>query len=99
MARLLIVDDEKSICQMLEIAFRKDGHMVETVSSGAAAKKKIESQAYDIIISDIRMPDVSGIDLLEHGPPPPPPPPPPPITAAAKLDTAIDAVNLGAYPD
>ncbi len=97
MARLLIVDDEKSICQMLEIAFRKDGHMVETVSSGAAAKKKIESQAHDIIISDIRMPDVSGIDLLEHARATRSPAPFILITAVAKLDTAIEAVNLGAY--
>ena len=65
MARLLIVDDEKSLCQMLEIVFRKDGHLVETVSSGQAAKKKIESQVYDLIISDIRMPDLTGIELLE----------------------------------
>ena len=41
MARLLVVDDEPSLCQMLEIAFRKDGHTVETVSSGQAALKKI----------------------------------------------------------
>jgi len=97
MARLLIVDDERSICQMLEIAFRKDGHMVETVSSGAAAKKKIESQAYDLIISDIRMPDVSGIDLLEHARVTRSSAPFILITAVAKLDTAIEAVNLGAY--
>src|SRR3989442_477009 len=97
MARLLIVDDEKSICQMLEIAFRKDGHMVETVSSGAAAKKKIDSQAYDIIISDIRMPDVNGIDLLEHARVTRSSAPFILITAVAKLDTAIEAVNLGAY--
>jgi len=55
MARLLIVDDEKSICQMLEIAFRKDKHLVETVMSGQEAKRKIESQVYDLIVSDIRM--------------------------------------------
>jgi DNA-binding response OmpR family regulator len=35
----LVVDDERSICQMLEIALSKDGHKVETVSSGDAAKK------------------------------------------------------------
>ena len=50
MARLLIVDDEKSLCQMLEIVFRKDGHLVETVSSGQAAKKKIESK-FTILLS------------------------------------------------
>jgi two-component system response regulator PilR (NtrC family) len=97
MARLLIVDDEKSICQMLEIAFRKDGHGVETVSSGAAAKKKIESQAYDLIISDIRMPDVTGIELLEHSHTAGNHAPFILITAVPKLDTAIQALNLGAY--
>ncbi len=40
MARLLVVDDEKSLCQMLEIGFRKDGHSVETVFSGQAAEEK-----------------------------------------------------------
>jgi len=96
-ARLLIVDDEKSLCQMLEIAFRKDGHLVETVCSGQAAKKKIESQVYDLVISDIRMPDLTGIELLEffresHNPagfil----------ITAVPTMSTAIEALNLGAY--
>jgi len=64
MARLLVVDDEKSICQVLEIAFRKEGHAVETVTSGQHAKRKIESAAYDAIIADIRMPDLTGIELL-----------------------------------
>ena len=96
MARLLIIDDEASICQMLEIAFRKEGHVVETVSSAPAALKKIESQAYDLIISDIRMPGLTGIDLLARTreirvsaafil-----------ITAFSDAETAIQAVNLGA---
>ncbi len=97
MSRLLIVDDEKSICQLLEITFRKDGHIVETVTSGQLAKKKIESQVYDVIIADIRMPDLTGIELLEHArathnagafil-----------ITAVPTMPTAIQALNLGAY--
>ncbi len=97
MARLLIVDDEKSICQMLEIAFRKDGHSVETVSSGATAKKKIDSQAYDLIISDIRMPDLTGIELLEFARTAGNHAPFVLITAVPRLDTAIQALNLGAY--
>jgi two-component system response regulator PilR (NtrC family) len=97
MARLLIVDDEKSICQMLEIAFRKDGHTVETVSNSSSAKKKIESQAFDLIISDIRMPDVSGIELLEYSASAGNHAPFILITAVPKLDTAIQALNLGAY--
>jgi two-component system, NtrC family, response regulator PilR len=97
MARLLVVDDEKSICQLLEIAFRKAGHTVETATNGQLAKKKIESQVYDVIIADIRMPDLTGIDLLNHArathsfaafil-----------ITAVPTMPSAIEALNLGAY--
>jgi len=97
MARLLIVDDEPSICQMLEIAFRKDGHTVETVSSGQAALKKIDSQAHDLIISDIRMPDLSGIDLLKRTRETHSSAPFILITAVPTMTTAIQALNLGAY--
>lgn len=97
MARLLIVDDEKSICQMLEIAFRKQGHLVETVSTGQAAKKKVESQVYDLIISDIRMPDLSGIDLLEYAKATRNPGLFILITAVPTMSSAIKALNLGAH--
>jgi len=97
MARLLIVDDEKSLCQLLEIAFRKDGHTVETVLSGQAAKKKIESQVYDLIISDIRMPDLTGIELLEFATSQHNPAAFLLITAVPTMSTAIQALNLGAY--
>ncbi len=97
MARLLIVDDEKSICQLMEIAFRKTGHVVETTSSGQTAKKKIESQVYDIIISDIRMPDLTGIELLEYARGTRNPAAFILITAVPTMPTAIQALNLGAY--
>src|SRR5271157_1944865 len=97
MARLLIIDDEKSLCQLLEIAFRKKGHLVETVSSGQAAKKKIESQVYDLIISDIRMPDLTGIDLLKYAHETRNPAAFILITAVPTMSTAIQALNLGAY--
>jgi len=97
MARLLIVDDERSLCQLLEIAFRKKGHGVETVLSGQAAQKKIESQVYDLIISDIRMPDMTGIDLLEWARATRNPAAFILITAVPTMSTAIKALNLGAY--
>ena len=96
MARLLIVDDEKSLCQMLEIAFRKDGHMVETASSGQSAVKKIESHAHDLIICDIRMPDVTGIELLEKARESGNPAAFILITAVPTVTTAVQALNLGA---
>jgi two-component system, NtrC family, response regulator PilR len=97
MARILIVDDEKSLCQMLEIAFRKEGLSVETVSSGKAALAKIESHVYDLIISDIRMPDLTGIEVLERARETRNPAAFILITAVPTVTTAIQALNLGAY--
>ena len=97
MARLLIVDDEKSICQVLEIAFRKAGHVVETVTSGQLAMKKIDSQVYDVIVADIRMPDLTGIDLLHHARASRSPAAFILITAVPTMPSAIQALNLGAY--
>jgi len=97
MTRLLIIDDEQSICQMLEIAFRKQGMSVESVSSGVAAKKKIESQVYDVIISDIRMPDLTGVELLEHARRTNNRAPFILITAVPTVSSAIDGITFGAY--
>src|SRR6202521_724128 len=65
MPHILVVDDEKSICELLEITFRKEVHRVEVAHSVDAAKRKLESQIFDIIISDIRMPGAGGVDLLK----------------------------------
>ena len=97
MARLLIIDDEESLCRVLKDAFGKKGHLVDTVSSGQAAKGKIASQVYDLIISDIRMPDVTGIDLLQFARETRNPAPFILMTAVPTMSTAIQAVNLGAY--
>jgi two-component system, NtrC family, response regulator PilR len=64
MANLLIVDDEQSICEMLEIAFRSQGHRVESATNVDAALRKLERLPYDLLISDIKMPKATGLDLL-----------------------------------
>jgi two-component system, NtrC family, response regulator PilR len=94
--RLLIIDDEPSMCQLLEIAFRKEGYKVETTTSGQAALKKIDSQVYDLIVSDIRMPDISGIDLLKHARQQGSSAGFILITAVPAVETAIQALNMGA---
>ena len=64
MAHILVVDDEKSICELLEITFRKEGHRVEVAHNVEGAKRKLEASLYDIIISDVRMPGQDGVELL-----------------------------------
>jgi two-component system response regulator PilR (NtrC family) len=63
---VLVCDDEGDICRMLEIALRRSGHRVETVTSGEAAKKKLDSAIFDVVISDIKMPGIDGVELLRY---------------------------------
>ena len=96
MAHLLIVDDERSICELLEISFRKEGHRVEVSPNGEAAKRKLASQIYDIVVSDICMPDMDGVELLRYAKEMSPSTTFILITGVPTIDTAIDAVNFGA---
>jgi two-component system response regulator PilR (NtrC family) len=96
MAHILIVDDEKSICELVEITFRKEGHRVEVATSGEAAKRRLSSQIFDIVISDIRMPDCSGVDLLRYAREISPTSVFLLITGVPTVETAIAAVNAGA---
>ena len=97
MAKLLIVDDEESLCRVLALALGNSGHMVDTATTGQAAKEKIDSQPYDIIVADIRMPEVTGLELLEHARAAKIRTPFILMTAVPTMATAIQAVNLGAY--
>src|SRR5271168_2116015 len=96
MAHILVVDDEKSICELLEITFRKEGHRVEVAHNVDAAKRKHESQIFDIIISDIRMPGAGGVDLLKFAKEIAPGSFFLLITGVPTIETAIAAINSGA---
>src|SRR5712692_3671294 len=96
MAHILVVDDEKSICELLEITFRKEGHRVEVANNGESARRRLESQIFDIVISDIRMPDTSGVELLKFTKEIAPSSVFLLITGVPTIDTAIAAINSGA---
>jgi two-component system response regulator PilR (NtrC family) len=96
MAHILVVDDEKSICELLEITFRKEGHRVEVANSVEAAKRKLETSLYDIVISDIRMPGATGVELLRFTREVAPESYFVLITGVPSLETAIAAANEGA---
>src|ERR1700740_441809 len=96
MAHILVVDDEKSICELLEITFRKEGHRVEVANNVEAAKRKLEGSLYDIIISDVRMPGATGVELLRFTREIAPDSYFVLITGVPSLETAIAAANEGA---
>jgi two-component system, NtrC family, response regulator PilR len=96
MAHILVVDDERSICELLEITFRKEGHRVEVAASAEAAKRRLESNLFDIVISDIRLPDQNGVELLAYTREVSPSTVFLLITGLPTVETAIAAVNAGA---
>jgi two-component system response regulator PilR (NtrC family) len=96
MPNILVVDDEKSICELLEITFRKEGYRVEIAHNVEAAKRKLESQIFDIVISDVRMPGASGVDLLRLTKEISPDSFFLLITGVPTIETAIAAINTGA---
>ena len=95
--RILVVDDETSMCQYLTILLRKEGYEVTTASSGVEALALMERRPFDVVISDIQMPQLDGIQLLKGIKAIDPDTPVIMLTAYASEQSAIDAVNLGAY--
>jgi two-component system response regulator PilR (NtrC family) len=96
MANILVCDDERSICELLDIALRKEGHRVETVNSGEAAKRKLDSALFDLVFTDVKMPNVGGIEVLKHARTVSPETAVVLITAVEDVHAAIQAVKEGA---
>jgi len=99
MANILVCDDERSICEMLDIALRRDGHRVETVQSGQAAKNKIDGALYDVIVTDIKMPNIDGIEVLRHAHRVSPDSAVILITAVEDYEAAVESVKAGGASD
>lgn len=64
--RILVVDDEPEVAMLLADILAADGHQVETVGNGALALARLEGRAYDLILSDVRMPELDGPDLYRE---------------------------------
>ncbi len=97
MASILVCDDQRSICEMLDISLRKDGHRVETVNGGEAAKKKLSSANYELLITDIKMPQTDGIEVLRFARHSSPETSVILITAVEDYEAAVQAVKGGAF--
>jgi two-component system response regulator HydG len=94
---VLVVDDESSILDTLRILLRKEGYEVTTAQGGKAGLEQIRSGSHAIVLTDVRMPQVSGLDILQAARDQDPETPVILMTAQASLQTAIQAVNQGAF--
>jgi two-component system response regulator PilR (NtrC family) len=99
MANILICDDERSICEMLDIALRREGYKVETVNSGDLAKRKLDGAIYDVVVTDIKMPRTNGIEVLRHAHQVSPDSAVILITAVDDYEAAVEAVKAGGATD
>jgi two-component system response regulator HydG len=94
---VLVVDDETGILQTLEILLRAEGFDVHVAHGGRAALERIPTLTPDIVISDVRMPGVGGVEVLNAAREHDAEVPVILMTAQATLQTAMQAVNAGAF--
>lgn len=95
--RLLIVEDEETLRSSLQRVFAKDGYEVETAGSAEDALKVLENVSFELIITDIILPGIDGIELLKKVRESFPEEIVIIITAYASLETAVEALRAGAY--
>jgi two-component system response regulator PilR (NtrC family) len=96
MANLLVVDDEQGMRQLLSLVFGRAGHKVRAAENGRRALALLREQSADLIVSDVRMPDMGGIELLREARELLPDVAVVMMTAFATVETAREAFKLGA---
>ncbi len=94
--KILVIDDEKNIGEVIKLLFEKENYEVETAQTGREGIEKIKNDFFDVIISDIKLPDTSGMEILKMAKEIHPEIPIIMITAYASTSTAIEAMKLGA---
>ena len=96
MAQLLVVDDEPSARTTLSLLLRKRGHRVTEAEDVAAAAKRLAEQTFDLVVTDLRMPDGDGLDVLQAARAQADAPEVILLTAYAEWKSAKEAIRLGA---
>ena len=95
--RILVVDDEESLREVLGIMLRREGYRVDLAADGAQADQQLLNQDYDLVISDIKMPRMGGMELLAKVKERTPETLMIMVTAFASTDEAVEAMKQGAY--
>jgi two-component system response regulator PilR (NtrC family) len=95
--RVLVVDDERSMRELLSITLRQAGYAVTLAEDGAAAIERIHQEPFDLVVTDLRMQETDGMDVLRAVRERAPDTIVVVVTAYASTDTAVEAMKLGAY--
>ncbi len=97
MSKILVVDDEQSMRDFLAIMLKKEGHDVVAAENGSDALKAVQTEIFDLVISDVKMAGMNGIIVLKTVKEVSPETVVIMITAYASAETAVEAMKLGAY--
>lgn len=94
---ILFIDDDTSLRTVVAIALGRDGHRVDTAENGMIGLEKFKAGNYDLVIQDVRMPGMNGLELLRHLREANPDVPVVVMTAYSTWEAAVEAMRLGAY--
>lgn len=96
MEKILIIDDEKSILDLLKVVFKKEGYQVATVLSASKALELIKEENFDLVLSDIKLPEMNGLEILKLIKEKNPELPVVMMTAYGTIKQAVEALKAGA---
>src|SRR5215813_11401845 len=97
MGRILIADDQDMMRDSLASTLVREGHEVVAATDGAVALSRLSAGRFDLLITDLKMPKMTGIELLTEAKRLRPEMPVVLMTAFATVNTAVEAMKLGAY--
>ncbi|HEV8283198.1 MAG TPA: sigma-54 dependent transcriptional regulator [Chitinophagaceae bacterium] len=97
MADILIIDDEKAIRKTLSEILSFEGHKIDEASDGEEGLKKFKDKSYDVVLCDIKMPKIDGIEFLQKAVEANPDTPVIMISGHGNIETAVEAVKTGAF--
>jgi two-component system response regulator PilR (NtrC family) len=96
MDNVIIIDDEKSLLDLLSVVFKKEGYGVKTALSAAKAFEIIDREDIDLVVTDIKMPETDGMEVLRHVRETRPDVPVVMITAYGSINQAVETLKAGA---
>ncbi|MGE5609850.1 MAG: sigma-54-dependent transcriptional regulator [Bacillota bacterium] len=97
MAKILIVDDQEMMRDSLAATLAREGHEVVAANDGPVAVTRLNATKFDLMVTDLKMPKMTGIELLQEAKRLRPEMPVVMMTAYATVNTAVEAMKLGAY--